>query len=86
MREYQKQKEKLSLLKLECIIEWTKNAVLAGKAKESRLKNELAGIHQQLRALEEEKGAIMKDLKQENAWTKAENQRRTLKLLEINSK
>lgn len=85
MREYQKQKEELSLLEIECTLEWTSNAIRARKAKASRLHDEVSKIHQYLETLEDEKRIILKDLSQENAWIKFENQRQTLKLLEINS-
>ena len=86
MREYQKQKEKLALIELECIIDWTKRSMLATKAKANRLNDELSDIHQYLQSLKNEKTTILEDLSQKNAWTKPENQLQTLKLLEINAK
>jgi len=86
MREYQKQKEKLALTELECIIEWTKKTILARQAKARQLNDELGDIHLYLQALEEDKKIIMDGISEQNAWMKPENQRQTLKLLEINSK
>jgi hypothetical protein len=86
VREYQKQKEKLAVIGLECIIEWTKKTLLTRQAKASQLNDELGDIHQYLRALEDEKGVILEDLSQQSAWTKPEGQRRTLRLLDLNSK
>jgi hypothetical protein len=86
VREYQKQKEKLALIGLECIIEWTKKTLLTRQAKASQLNEELDDIHQYLRALKDEKGVILEDLSQQSTWTKPEGQRRTLKLLDLNSK
>ncbi|KAE9378511.1 hypothetical protein N431DRAFT_528908 [Stipitochalara longipes BDJ] len=86
MREYQKQKEKLQLIKHECIIEWTNRSNVVSKAKLSRLSDELDNIHRYLQALEDEKQTILGNLGQENAWTKPETQRQTLQLLDINSK
>jgi hypothetical protein len=86
VREYQKQKEKLALIGLECIIKWTKKTLLTRQAKASQLNDELGDIHQYLRALEDEKGVILEDLSQQSAWTKPEGQRRTPRLLDLNSK
>lgn len=86
MREYQKQKEKLALIGLGCLIEWTKKTILTREAEASQLNGELGDIHQYLRALEDEKGVILEDLSQQSAWTNPEGQRRTLKLLNLNLK
>jgi hypothetical protein len=86
VREYQKQREKLALIGLEYIIEWTKKTLLTRQAKASQLNEELGDIHQYLRTFEDEKGVILEDLSQQSAWTKPEGQRRTLKLLDLNSK
>lgn len=85
MREYQKQQEKLALIELECIVDWTRKSVLARKANVSRLNGELSEIHQSVQSLEHAKKAILDNLSKENAWTDPGNQRQTLKLLEINS-
>jgi hypothetical protein len=69
VRGYQKQKEKLALIGLECIIEWTKKTILTRKAEASRLNDELGDIHQYLQALEDEEGMILEDLSQQSAWT-----------------
>jgi septal ring factor EnvC (AmiA/AmiB activator) len=86
VREYQKQKEKLALIGLECTIEWTKKTILTRKAEASQLNDELGDIHQYLQALEDEEGMILENLSQQSAWTNSEGQRRTLKLLDLNSK
>jgi hypothetical protein len=86
MREYQKQKKKLALIEFECILNWIKRSILLNKTKVARLTDEISEIHQYLQSLENEKTTILKDLSQQNAWTKPGNQRQTLKLMEINAK
>src|SRR5450432_541367 len=46
MKDYQKQKEKLDLIKQECTIEWVGNMILEKKAKVSRLTDEIFNIQQ----------------------------------------
>jgi septal ring factor EnvC (AmiA/AmiB activator) len=86
MKDYQKQKEKLDLIKQECTIEWVGNMILEKKAKVSRLTDEISNIQQYVQALEVEKANILEVISQQNAWAKTENLKQTLKLLDINSK
>jgi hypothetical protein len=46
MREYQKQKEKLDLIKQECTIEWVGKVILEKNAKASGLNDEISNIQQ----------------------------------------
>jgi PleD family two-component response regulator len=86
MKDYQKQKEELDLIKQECTIEWVGNMILEKKAKVSRLTDEISNIQQYVQALEVEKANILEVISQQNAWAKTENLKQTLKLLDINSK
>ena len=86
MREYKKQKEKLELIEQECVIEWVRRSIATNNGKLGQLSSDLAKANQYLQALEAEKGKIMVDLSQPDAWTKSEGQIQTLNLLDINSK
>jgi len=86
MKDYQKQKEKLDLIKQECTIEWVGNMILEKKTKVSRLTDEISNIQQYVQALEVEKANILEVVSQQDAWVKTENLKQTLKLLDINSK
>src|SRR5450432_970935 len=68
MRDYQKQKEKLDLIKQECTIEWVGNVILEKKAKARRLNDEISNIQQHVQALEVEKANILDGISQQNAW------------------